>query len=259
MKYKGIFHIHSTYSHDGNIALEKIRDLAKSRGFDFMVITEHNDNLDSKRTKAIEQSCQELSSDDFVIIPGIEVRCKGDIHLLSIGRIAEYEKDASLSENINRSHELGNLAIIAHPALDFLKQYPEIMRTIDGFEVWNNKEDSRWVPNMKAIRQFRGIRDINRSCFAYAGLDLHEVYQFASPWLIINATSLSYAHIIEALKNGGFANSNGFLTLSSTAEFDFSKYWRLPFMCCIKAVSRLCVKLLPLNFKTYLKRTMEQV
>ena len=238
--------------------MRQIRDLAKSSGFAFMIITEHNDYLDNERIKATEQSCEELSSDDFVVIPGLEVRCKEDIHLLTIGRIAEFANDASLLETLNRSQEIGNLAIIAHPDKDFLKLQPEIAGIIDGFEVWNNKQDSRWTPSMAAIRQFRGIRDINRHCFAYAGLDLHHAYQFASPWMDINAPSLSRAHIIDALKSGGFAFSNGFITLSSMAKLNFSDYWRLSFMYCAKAASRIGAKLLPVNFRVYLKRTMEQ-
>jgi len=259
MKYKGIFHIHSTYSHDGTLSLEQIRDTAKSRRFDFMVITEHNDCLDGKHIKAIEQSCRELSSDDFVLIPGIEVRCcKDNTHVLSIGKIAEYSNDAELSDVINRSHELGNLAIIAHPDPGFSKRNSHMTGMLDGFEVWNNKQDSRWAPNMEAIRQFRGIQGGNNACFAYAGLDLHDAYQFASPWINLNASSLSNTHIIEALKNGAFTVSNGFLTISSSAELSFSLYCRLFFMHCAKAASLIGAKLLPVNFRTSLKRTMEQ-
>lgn len=224
-----------------------------------MVITEHADSLDSRCVHEVELACKTLSSKQFVVIPGIEIRCTRGIHLLSIGRVGEYKNEGSLFENLIISNKLGNLAVIAHPPKWFLNHYADNAALIHGFEVWNNKENSRWLPSFQAIRQLERIRSFNERCFAYAGLDFHDVYNFSCPWITIDITHLSPENIMDAIKFGKFKIGNGFLSLSSSGKFEALKLYHLPAMYLFKLTSGLLSRFVPSGLKNNIKRAMERI
>lgn len=257
-KYKGVFHIHSRYSYDGKMALSKIVNLAKSYKFDFMIITEHYEYLDENQLKIIEEKCNYLSSPGFVVIPGIEICCESKIHLLSVGKVIIYES-TSLIENIKKTQECGNLAIIAHPPDDFLKRFPKANRWVNGLEVWNNKQDSRWSPKLRSLNLLFNSRRFNKLCFGYAGLDLHSRAQFGSPWIEINLKKLGRNEILASLKKGSFKISNGFLTLDSDGKDYHTKFYLIYNMNLLKLVSVRLSRYIPSTIKNYLKKLMGRI
>lgn len=257
-KYKGFFHIHSRYSYDGKMALPKIVNLAKSYKFDFMIVTEHYEYLDKKQLKIIEEKCNYLSSPDFVVIPGIEICCESKIHLLSIGKIIVYESTL-LIQNIKKTREYGNLAIIAHPPDDFLKRFPETNQWLNGLEVWNNKQDSRWSPELGRLRLLSNSRKFNKQCFGYAGLDLHSRVQFGAPWIEINLKKLGRDEILISLRKGSFKISNGFLTLDSDGKDYHTKFYLIYSMNLLKLVSLRLSRYVPDSIKNYLKKLMGKI
>jgi len=49
MSFEGLMHIHSRYSYDGFFSLEELSELSKSRGYNFIVLTDHADDFDGEK------------------------------------------------------------------------------------------------------------------------------------------------------------------------------------------------------------------
>ena len=81
---KGAFHIHSTYSGDGELELSRIKDLYFSDGYNFLAINEHQHDMDQFKFGRLVDECERLSEREFLLIPGIEFNCYRN-HILGIG------------------------------------------------------------------------------------------------------------------------------------------------------------------------------
>lgn len=99
-------HIHSRYS-DGIGTPEEIIRYAKSIGLDGIGITDHNEVEGAK-------IAMKFDSGNFKVIPGIEVSSI-EGHILGLGTTEIVERDLPAEETIERIHELGGIAIAAHP------------------------------------------------------------------------------------------------------------------------------------------------
>ena len=55
--FKGIIHIHTTYSYDGTLSLPDFVNLVKKRHIDFIVLTEHAEDFDDKKMQAFVNDC----------------------------------------------------------------------------------------------------------------------------------------------------------------------------------------------------------
>ena len=100
-------HIHSDASDDSVLTIESIVAQARTIGLDGIAITDHN--AISNALKAME-----YNSRDFKIIPGIEVSSV-DGHILCLG-VEEYiDFHQSAKDTIEIAHELGGIAVAAHP------------------------------------------------------------------------------------------------------------------------------------------------
>ncbi len=125
--YRGIYHVHSNYSHDSKATLELISDTAKKTGLDFVVITDHN-NISAKDDAA--------KIKDPLLIVGTELSTWYDGHLGMIG-INEMPTEREHSQQIiDWAHQHSGYAIPAHP---FSKRKPWKkwdLNRIDGIELF---------------------------------------------------------------------------------------------------------------------------
>ncbi len=97
---RGDIHIHSKYSPDCRSEPEVIANYAKSKGLDFIAISDHN----SFRYHKL----------DILTIPAEEVSSK-DGHILAIFIDKEIPKGLSQEETVDLIHDAGGIAIAAHP------------------------------------------------------------------------------------------------------------------------------------------------
>jgi predicted metal-dependent phosphoesterase TrpH len=105
-KMKIDIHTHSSYSDGLNTPEELIRH-AKKIGLDGIAITDHNEIGGS--VKALE-----YDSDEFMVIPGIEISAD-DGHILALNITEHVDRSLTAEETLDRVHELGGIAIAAHP------------------------------------------------------------------------------------------------------------------------------------------------
>jgi len=199
----GIHHIHTDYSYDGESSLREVASLAKKRGYSFLLLTEHNDDFDDEKMERLVAECEQLSTDELVVIPGLEVNCDFGRHLLAIG-VRRYIGMASPDKVIDRIKENHGLAVFPHPALYRFRSFFRSVDDLNGVEIWNNRYDSKYAPNLKSFDLLNNLRRENPCIFAYGGLDLHSTSEFDDLCLRIELEELTEKKILESLKDGRF-------------------------------------------------------
>lgn len=207
MQIKGTCHVHSKYSHDGEISLNELKESLKKQGFQFLLLTEHIHDFLPEKIEEILKECQLLSDEQFIIIPGLELENKGE-HFLVIG----------INESLKNSHDLtqlrssGAIIVWAHPykiKSDGIEGFQ-----IDGLEVWNSCYDSKFFPRWRALRLLKKLRQKN-NIFAYGGIDFHRFSHLGGPFLVADVEKLSQREILENLKQGKFFVQRGAITVNS--------------------------------------------
>ncbi|KAA0007660.1 MAG: PHP domain-containing protein [Thermoplasmata archaeon] len=183
-------HIHTKYSLDGKEEPYKIAKFLKKAGYGGMAITDHD---------TIKGA--DISIDDFIVIPGEEIKTDGG-HILAIG-IKEEIKSRIASDAIDEIHDKGGIAIIAHP---FRFSKPKVEK-IDAVEVINGRN---FPTQNKKARQYA----LRRRLPMTAGSDAHFIWECGRAYTLIDAESTDDA--IEAILKGEtkeLAQLSDFITL----------------------------------------------
>ncbi len=99
-------HVHSYYS-DGINSPAELVSHAKKLGLDGIAITDHNE---------IEGTLEAMKFQDenFLVIPGLEISSR-EGHIVALGISELIPEKLSAEETVKRIHELGGIAIAAHP------------------------------------------------------------------------------------------------------------------------------------------------
>lgn len=137
-------HIHSRYS-DGANTPREIVEYAKGIGLDGVAITDHNTMRGSIEALRYE-------SESFRIIPGMEVSSL-EGHILCLGVTELIARDIPAEEVIERAHELGGIAIAAHPFDRFRSGVGDLVFNLnfDAVELYNGH-------TLASTRDIEGVR-----------------------------------------------------------------------------------------------------
>src|SRR3989475_11051387 len=168
----GIIHVHSTLSYDGEHSLAELASFGRKCGYSFIGMTEHSDTFDDAKMKALVEECRRLSDGEFLLIAGIEFSCEGNLHLIGLGiRQFTSASDPIVVARFIRAQ--GGLAIVSHPSRSGYEIPPGLVGEINGIEVWNASNDSRFVPDRRCIELWRGFRAPNQTLPAAPWPGLH--------------------------------------------------------------------------------------
>ncbi|HBC46546.1 MAG TPA: hypothetical protein DEO84_08260 [candidate division Zixibacteria bacterium] len=216
---RGALHLHTTLSHDGIMSLAELSDFLKELGYNFIAITEHSYDLNQDSINKLVEEARKLSGDNFLIIPGIEFRCRDKIDILGYGTTAtcDSEDPKKIIEHI-KSH--GGVAVWAHPTI---KNYPvsdDWIIKLDGYEVWNNSNDGKYLPQRKPLRIYRKYRSLNPELKAFTGLDLHSKRSFGPIATLIDLPKPDVSTIIAAMRSGYFWTESQFFDTDSRANIN---------------------------------------
>jgi hypothetical protein len=224
--FKGIIHVHSNFSSDGQHSLKEIVHFGKKRGYNFIGMSEHSDTFDKDKMSGYVKKCQMLSDSDLLIIPGLEFTCEDNIHIIGLG-IEDYIDSKNTLKVISFIHQQNGIAIIAHPSRNDYKISPELVRMVDGIEVWNILYDGRFVPNIHSLNFIRKLRKENSSILALGGQDLHRITNHINVEIILSCKELNKTVILSALKKGDFKISNSYFQLDSRREIGWLKLMQI--------------------------------
>ncbi len=165
-------HTHSIYSPDGKVPIKDMLKIAKKVGLGAIAITDHNE---------IEGALKAKKLGILEVIRGIEVSTEKG-HVLAYGIDYKIPRDLSIKETIEMIHDLGGIAIAAHPyrfwsgiGEDNAKNH-----NFDGIEAFNGrcKESS----NKKA----RKLANMLNKPFT-AGSDAHFADEIGKAGIIVEA------------------------------------------------------------------------
>jgi len=164
-------HTHSSYSDGANTPGEMVR-YAKKIGLDGIAITDHN--VIDGAIKALR-----YNSEDFTVIPGIEVSSK-EGHILGLGITELIERTIPAEEVVERIHELGGIAIAAHPYDRFRSGVGDLIYKIDF--------DAIEVINGRTLLTTRDMRKIakNIKLPKVGGSDAHSLDELGSVSIVVD-------------------------------------------------------------------------
>jgi predicted metal-dependent phosphoesterase TrpH len=212
--FKGIIHVHSDFSYDGQHSLEEIAQFGREREYSFIGMSEHSNTFNKNKMLAYIKKCSMLSCPDLIMIPGIEFKCENNLHIIGLG-IESFSVSEDPIEIIQFIQKQNGVAIIAHPSRYNYKIPFELINRADGIEVWNVVYDGRFVPNNCSLNLVRKSRKNNISILAFGGLDLHRIAKQINVEITLYSEELKSDSLIHALKEGCFRISNSYFNFGS--------------------------------------------
>jgi hypothetical protein len=193
-------HVHSSWSYDGSWELEDLARAFGRRGFDAVLMAEHDRTFDAERWEAYRAACAAASASGTLLIPGIEYSdADNRVHVPAWGTREFLGAGRPTGELLEDAHARGALTVIAHPGRR------EVWRTADaawgrlawGIEIWNRKYDG-WAPGEGACALARRF-----ALPAIVGLDFHTARQFAPLGMVGHVPGAAdEAAVLDALRAG---------------------------------------------------------
>ncbi len=228
---RGLVHVHSTYSYDGHHTVQELGEFGRKRGYGFICLTEHSDTMDDGKMDRLVEECKRHSDERVKLIPGVEFTC-GEYHILGVGieRFRAVEEPLRAIEFIKDQR---GIAILAHPGRYGYSVPEEVVRALDGIEVWNMIYDGRFVPDPEALRWVKGLMERGLKVMCYGGADLHRITNSIKVETYLLSQSSGKEAVVEALKDGAFLISNSWITLNSylslsrigMGQIKVERYW----------------------------------
>jgi predicted metal-dependent phosphoesterase TrpH len=189
-------HVHSDWSYDGHWTLEDLARAFARRGYDAVLMAEHDRTFDAGRWAAYRAACAAAGAHGARLVPGIEYSdADNRVHVPVWGVDEFLGAGRPTAELLAAVRERGGVAVLAHPARRqaWRALSDATLALADGIEVWNRKYDG-WAPSAEALELARrtGLRP-------YVGLDFHTARQFFPLALAAPGESGS---VVDALRDG---------------------------------------------------------
>ena len=133
MRIKGALHVHSILSHDGTMTIAELAAWYRNKGYQFIAIGDHSQDLDEAAVEIMKQQSAENSDAGFLVIPGIEFSCQGGIHIFGMGvtRLMAEIDPVRVSEGI-RAHD--GFSVLAHPSRRRWECSAELLLAVEAAE-----------------------------------------------------------------------------------------------------------------------------
>lgn len=201
IQLRGVVHVHSRISYDGHESIARLADFFRAQGYDFMCITEHSDGLTRENMKRIVEECAQVTTADFIAVPGVEFSCRHRLHILGIGvtEPVDSHDPVPVAQHIRTC---GGAVILAHPCAYGAENPDELAVCLDGIEIWNQPKDGKLGPGSKPLKLWKRWRALNPKLRAIGAIDLHRLDSPSSLGVELQLPERSPAAIIAALKNG---------------------------------------------------------
>lgn len=175
-------HVHTIHSGDSPCEVERVIETAKKSELDGIAITDHDS------VAGLEEALKITESEDFLIIPGIEVS-SADGHILGLGVDEAIPPNLSAGETVEKIRKNGGIAISAHPLSLSLKPFSVLNSEFDAVEVFN----PRRILGNRLARKYAEENNLPMS----AGSDAHFCEEIGSAGVKVNCAP----QIDDILKN----------------------------------------------------------
>jgi hypothetical protein len=167
---KAIAHIHSEWSDDASWPLSRIAQIFARRRYNVVLMCEHSRGFSAGKWIEYQHACQEASTPNVLLVPGIEYGDEEDIVHIPVWGSSEYLGDAQPTRHLlKRAAEAGGTAVWAHPwRRDAWQRFePSWLDHLKAVEVWNRKYDG--------IAPSRAAQELSRreQLREFVALDFH--------------------------------------------------------------------------------------
>lgn len=184
-------HIHSCYSEDAKGTPKEIIKRLKKLGLDGACITDHNTLRGS--LEALKER-----SDDFIIIPGVEISTL-EGHILAIGVKEDIPRDRHVDETVDLILDAGGIPVVPHlfRMMSGIKRrnLESIVDRINAIEVFNSCSLSK--TNIKVAKV---ARELNLG--GTGGSDAHDPEFAGYGYTIIDSTDYNVDSILSEIERG---------------------------------------------------------
>ena len=197
-------HVHSTLSHDGTLTIPELAAWFRPRGYQFVAIGEHSQDMDAAKIAILKKQCAENSDAQFCMIPGIEFSCQGGLHIFGVGatELTAHIDPVKVAEAIRAQ---GGFVILAHPNSNGLHPSREAILAVDAVEIWNLAYDGKFLPSPRSLTGFYRSRSLKSDLLAVAGHDFHRKVGFYDASINMGVPSLSPGAILQNLHEGRYS------------------------------------------------------
>jgi predicted metal-dependent phosphoesterase TrpH len=182
-------HIHTHYSRDASTTLRDVILYAKKHGIDGVAVTDHDTVLGAVRLAKQKR---------LVVVPGEEIETLGGhVLALNIGQLIEHK--LSISETIEKIHDLGGIAVVAHPAAVLktgLGHSMSMISNLDAVEVMNSSSFPFFLSTYLSRRLAHRL-----GLPQTAGSDAHHAQEIGTAYTLVQADS-NLDEIVEAIRKG---------------------------------------------------------
>ncbi|MFQ5759003.1 MAG: PHP domain-containing protein [Candidatus Bathyarchaeia archaeon] len=180
-------HVHTCYSSDGITTPREVAAYSKRRGLDGVAITDHD---------TVDGALRLLRKTDLIIIPGVEITTSGG-HILAFNITKSIPSNLRPSETIQRIHEAGGIAAVAHP-VTLIRGWrsTDTILNFDAVEVIN----SSTFPFSLSTHLSRKLA-VRLNLPQIAGSDAHYGPEIGFAYTLIDADP-EVDEIVQAIKGG---------------------------------------------------------
>jgi hypothetical protein len=193
-------HVHSEWSYDGSWRLDALAAEFGRRGYDAVLMAEHDRGFGSERWDAFRAACAAASTPRLLLVPGIEYSDPANVvHVPVWGEVPFLGEGLPTPQLLDRVEAHDGVAILAHPARrDALHTIdPDCLDRFTGIELWNRKYDG-YAPSPVATELLRRHPD----AVAMVGLDFHTRRQFHPLAMVLDVSDRAdAAGIVGALRH----------------------------------------------------------
>lgn len=223
MRARGALHVHSDLSHDGRMTIAELAEWYRPRGFHFVAMGEHSQDMDEARVRALLAECAVHSTPEFLMLPGIEFTCEpSDMHILGVG-VAALTPHTEPVAVVRHIHEHGGVAVLAHPKRVGWNCSRELLLALDAAEIWNVGYDGRYLPAAQAPGEFRRLREANPRLLAVASHDLHRREGYYNVAVEMEVTALSREAVLGNLREGTYRIRSRFFSTGSGGRISWTQ------------------------------------
>ena len=217
---RGNLHAHTTHS-DGKRSRQAVVDDYARRGYDFLMISDHDVYTSPEDYAAIDTST-------LVLIPGNEVTRDGE-HLLHVNANRLLDANSDRQIVLDDIARYGGFAVVNHP--NWSKNDPEFAwahvaqqklvtwRGFIGIEIYNGVIGPL-MGSQYALDRWDRMLSAGRRAWGFANDDSHDVGHVELGWNVVYAKERNVSSIVDAMVNGRFYASTGVVISSITASGD---------------------------------------
>jgi hypothetical protein len=219
MIVKAVAHIHSDWSYDGTWPLSKMANLFGKIGYQVILTTEHDSTFDCERWLAYQQACSAASTENILVIPGIEYSdTNNTIHVLVWGISEFLGNNQPTGDILNKVSKRNGICVLAHPSRrDAWQRLDNTwLPLFHGIELWNRKFDGI-APSQEAS----DLLKLSGKSTPFVGLDFHQANQIFPLTMMIQINDiLSADDVLTSLRAGhSYPLALGFSAMRFTGGF----------------------------------------